>query len=323
MGKFFLIPRGMSMPLARLTSFFTLLAMAMGTAFGADQGAGTGASSDSGCKAGNQTLFYSPHPLLDARTAPGFSDSVLSQLRDPVLELGYCLEEVKDPRSILDTAKLGENLILQTLVPDESPGMVLVASLRVRELALGKLAEAISRPLVSLRFGPDEAQGLPNILARKIHENLRSQYVADLVIRSHPPGAYVRTPNGMEGRTPVEWLMPLGNMSVALEKSGYLPLRRDMDLSSPGQHTYDLQMVKRRFYHSGFIYPALAAGALSAVSFALENHYYSRYQALGAADQNNRPEAFGDTFHTAKSYERLAYTAMGLAWLNLVLCFTF
>ncbi|MDB5106192.1 MAG: hypothetical protein JWP91_3881 [Fibrobacteres bacterium] len=277
------------------------------------------------CKTGNRTLFYSPHPLLDARTAPGFSDSLLAQLNGPVLDLGYCLEEVKDFRGILDTARYGDNLILQPLAQDETAGQgtVLVALLRVRELARGGLPVAVSRPLVSLRFGAGEAPGLPNILAKKIQENLRAQYVAYLIVRSHPPGASVRTPSGLEGRTPVEWVMPLGTIPVTLDKAGYLTLQREVDLGTPGLHTYDLQMAKRRFYHSGFIYPAVAAGAAALISFGLENHYYSRYQALGAIDQADRPEAFGEDFRTAQTFERLAYAALGLAGATLALSFAF
>ena len=206
------------------------------------------------CKAGNQSLFFSPHPLLDARTAPGFADSVRHQLAAPLNDLGYCLVEVKDYRGILDTARYGDNLVLQTLVEDAAgggaSGSILVALLRVRDLAQGKLSEAISRPLVSIRYGADEITSLPNILSKKISENMRSQYVADVLIRSHPPGALVRTPTGLEGKTPVEWVMPLGSVPVTLEKPGYLSLTRDIDLSAAGVHSYDLQMIKKRFYHS-------------------------------------------------------------------------
>ncbi len=277
------------------------------------------------CKTGNQPLFYSPHPLLDARTAPGFSDSVRRQLRDPLRELGYCIQEAGDYRAILDTSRYAENLVLQTQATEEGggSGTVLVALLRVRELARGRLAEALTRPLVSLHFGPGEVSTLPNILVKKISENLRSQYVADLLIRSHPDGADVRTPSGLEGRTPVEWVMPLGIVEVTLEKDGWAPMKREIDLSVPGLHAYDLQLSKRHFYNSRFIYPALATGAISLIAFGFENHYFSRYQALGAVDRKDRPEVFGDTFHTAKTYEGIAYTALGLAWLNLALCFTF
>jgi hypothetical protein len=277
------------------------------------------------CKSGSQILFYSPHPLLDTRTTAGFADSLRRQLQAPLAELGYCLEEAGDYRALLDTTRFAENLVLQTLVNEESggSGTFLVAMLRVRELARGKLAEALSHPLVSLHFGPGELSSLPNILGKKISENLRSQYVADLLIRSYPPGAMISTAGGLNGATPVEWVMPLGIVKVALEKDGWMPLKREINLSGPGLHTYDLQMSKRRFYHSKFIYPTLAAGAISLIAFGLESHYYSEYLALGAQDRTNRPEIFGKTYNTAKTYESIAYTALGLAWLNLALCFTF
>lgn len=283
------------------------------------------AEPDPGCGAGGRILFYSPHPLLDGRMPQGFPDSLYAQLRGPARELGYCLEPVKDPRALLDTARLGESLWMQPSVREEAAGSasLVVALLTVRDLARGILAEAAARPLVALRFSAAEASGLSNIVARKVAENLRSQYVADLLVRSHPPGATVRSESGLEGTTPVEWVLPVGTMQVTLTRPGYIDLHRDIDLSAPGQHTYDLQLSKRRFYHSRFFYPALAAGAMSLASFALENHYYGEYQGLGAVEAKNDPAVFGNTFRAAKNYERLGYTTMGLAWAGLTLCFVF
>lgn len=280
------------------------------------------------CKVGSQVLYYSPHPLLDAATIEGFSDTLGRELREPLSELGYCIQEAGDYRSISDpsdTARHGDNLVLQIQAESASagPGTILVALLRARDLARGKLAEAFAHPLVSFRYDPGEASSLSSILAKKISENLRSQYVADLLVSSHPAGASVRSSAGLEGTTPVEWVLPLGNLQVTMEKKGYLPLVREIDLSSPGRHAYDLQLSKRRFYHSPFIYPTLVAGAVSLIALGLENHYYEEYRSLGPQDLKNRPAVFGKTFQTAKIYEGIAYTAMGLAWLNLTLCFVF
>lgn len=307
----------------------------LGCGFGLDSAqaddapqAARASSTSRDCKAGNQVLFYSPHPLLDAGTTEGFTDSLGRQLREPLNELGYCLQEAGDYRAISDpsdTARHGENLVLQIQVEGAAAGSgtVVVALLRARELARGKLAEAFAHPLVSFHFGPGEVSSLSSILAKKISENLRSQYVADLLVRSHPAGASVRSSAGLQGVTPVEWVLPLGIVHVTLERKGFMPLAREIDLSSPGRHAYDLQLSKRRFYHSPFIYPTLAAGAVSLIAFGLENHFYDEYRSLGAQDLKNRPAAFGDTFHKAKTFEAIAYTAMGLAWLNLTLCFVF
>ena len=319
------------MEMAKLLAFLAWLGCGFGfSSAHADEAPQTArtASASKDCKTGNQDLFYSPHPLLDAGTIEGFSDTLGRQLREPLNELGYCLQEAGDYRAISDpsdSARHGENLVLQIQSEGaaEGSGTVLVALLRARELARGKLAEAFSHPLVSLHYGPGEASSLSSILAKKIAENLRSQYVADLLVRSNPAGASVRSSAGLQGTTPVEWVLPLGTVQVTLEKKGYMTLERKIDLSAPGRHAYDLQLSKRRFYHSGFIYPTLAAGAVSIVALALENHYYDKYRSLGPQDLKNRPAVFGETFHTAKTYEAVAYTAMGLAWLNLALCFTF
>lgn len=276
-----------------------------------------------GCRPGSRTLFYAEHPQSAARLPAGFADSLWTQLRDPAQELGYCLEEARDPARLRDTARYGEDLYLEAFAREDGGPAAAVAALRVRDLARGKLPEAEARPLVSLRYSPAEAAGLSSVVAKKVAENLRSQYVADLLIRSHPEGAVVRAASGTEGSTPVEWVMPLGNLQVTLSKPGYLDARRELDLSTPGQHTYELQLAKRRFYHSKFIYPTLAAAAVAGTAFALESHYYGVYQGLGADDSKTRPESFAENFRTAKTYERLGYTAMGLAWAGLALCFTF
>ncbi len=278
------------------------------------------------CKEPDRILFYSAHPLLDTRLGVGFSDSLSQELSQTVVENGYCLVEVKEYRTLLDTIRFGGNLVLHAIAedgPSPGSGTFVATALKVRELAHGRLAEALARPLVSLRYSPGDAMGLPSLLAKKISENLRSQFVADLLIKSHPDGAAIRMESGMDGITPVEWVLPLGHFHVILEKPGYLPLRRDIDLSAPGMHAYDLQLAPKRFYHSKFIYPALILAAASFGSYALEQDHYSTYRALGPSDQKLRPQAFSEEFHTAQFYEKAAYTTLAFALVNLGLCFAF
>jgi hypothetical protein len=319
--------RRLSIPLIRFWASSTLILLLAARLPAMPAGSAAVSTSGMDCQAGLQILFYSPHPLLEGATETGFSDSIKTQLRAPLEDIGYCLQEIRDHRSVLGAAQYAENLVLHVQIANTTEytggGTILIALLKVTDLARGKLAEALSRPLVTLPFQVGEVFSLTNILVKKITENLRSQYVADIHIRSNPPGARVRTLAGLEGKTPVEWVMPLGISPVTLEKTGYLSLERNIDLTTPGMHTFDLQMAKRRFYHSKFIYPALASGAISLAAFALENHFYSKYLDLGREDLENRPDAFGKNFRAAKTYERIAYTSLGLAWLNLVLCFTF
>jgi len=277
------------------------------------------------CGSSNQTLYYSPRARSEYMLPPGFADSLWAQLAGPVRELGYCLQALPGGKAGVDTTGIGDNLFLEAWARDEGGGTlsVSIAALHLRELVRGKLPEAEARPLVYFRFSPFEAVGMYSVLAKKVAENLRSQYVAVLLIRSHPAGAAVHAATGLDGSTPVEWVVPLGDLPITISLPGYLEARRTLDLGTPGQHTYDLQLAKRRFYHSKFIYPTLAAGAVSAAAFVLESHYYGVYQGLGPADSRDRPDAFGQNFRAAKNYERIGYTSMALAWLGLTLCFTF
>ncbi len=279
------------------------------------------------CRPGSQALFYSPHPMLDAKTSPGFADTLMRRLKAPLGELGYCIQPIQDYRALLDTARYGDNLLLHTLVAEgpmtSSPSQFVVALLRGRDWAADKLPEAISRPLVSLPMYRGDPSDLMEVLARKVAENLRLQYVAHVLIQSRPGAAFTRADNGLQGKTPVEWILPLGSLEVMLEKPGYIAMRKRLDLSAPGQHNYDFHLAKRRFYHSKFIYPAIAFGAAALGAYALQEYYYAEYQKYGADDALTRPKIFGQTFRLAKNYERIAYTSLALAGFSLALSFRF
>lgn len=281
-------------------------------------------ASEPPCPPSHKFLFYSPHPLIDQRTTPGFSDSLRRQLAAPLVELGYCLQAVPDFRALLDTARLGDHLVLHALVTEGpqvtgSAGLV-VTLLSVRDWAAGKLDEGVSRPLVSLPVNREDPAGLLDVLVKKVAENLRRQYVAHVLIQSRPGEAAVKSDNGLRGKTPVEWILPLGSLAVALEKPGYLPLERKLDLTAPGQHSFDLQLAKRRFYHSSFMWPALVFGAASLGAYALQEHYYARYQSY---DGRTPPQEFGKTFKTAKTWERISAGSVSLAGACMALSFRF
>lgn len=275
------------------------------------------------CAPGSRILFYSPHPLLDVRTAPGFAEDLRKVMEPPLMDLGYCLQGIGDYRSLLDTARFGDNLVLHALVSEATPSDFLVAVLRVRDWTANRLPEAVSRPLVTLPLTRDDPAGLMDVLVRKVAENLRKQYVAHVVIQSRPAEATVKSTSGLQGRTPVEWILPLGALSVTMERPGYLPLLRDLDLTVPGQHSYELQLAKRRFYHSRFIYPVAAFGAAALGAYLAQEHYYSKYQGYGADEQRDRPEIFGRTFGVAKTWERIAYGSAIMAGISLAISFRF
>ncbi|HLP42977.1 MAG TPA: PEGA domain-containing protein [Fibrobacteria bacterium] len=280
-----------------------------------------------GCPPVAQEIFFSPHPLLDSQTVSGFSDSLRLRLIVPLSELGYCVRAIEDYRSLLDTGKFGDNIILHALVSEGSsttgPGTFTVTLLTGKEWAAGKMKDAVLRPLVSLSMRRDDLAGLVDVLVRKIAENMRLQYVAHVLIHSRPEAVSVGAENGLRGRTPVEWILPLGSLNVTLEKPGYIQLTRTLDLTTPGQHNYDFHLVRRRFYHSRLFYPAVGFAAAALAAFTLEQHYYGKYQGYGAVEARESPAVFGKTFRVAKTYERIGYGSLALAGACLAFTFRF
>src|SRR5690606_470216 len=135
--------RTLSMLLTRFSTS-SILIMLMATwlsALPASSAAVSSAGPD--CQPGLQILFYSPHPLLNDVTGEGFSDSVKTQLRAPLEDIGYCLQEIRDHRAVLDTGRFGDNLVLHVQIATRADsvegGTILIALLKVRDLAKGKL----------------------------------------------------------------------------------------------------------------------------------------------------------------------------------------
>jgi hypothetical protein len=82
-------------------------------------------------------------------------------------------------------------------------------------------------------------------------------------------------------------------------------------------------LVHRRFYHSKFIWPTLAAGLTTVAAYVLENQAYRRYQTLNDADLRDRPDVFGKTFAEAQLWERATWTSLALTGTFFGLSFAF
>jgi hypothetical protein len=182
---------------------------------------------------------------------------------------------------------------------------------------------ALGAPLLTLPYRPEDLSTFTSVLVRKIIENLRIHYICHLRIQSVPEGVTIRSKSGLEGTTPLEWITPVGRLPITGELEGYEPIKKRIDLSAPGMHTYVLQMRKRQFYHSSFFIPTIVLGVSSAGCFVAERYFYNRYKRLGRADRDGNPDAFGRYFSTAKKLEYATTAGLILTGVSATLCFVF
>jgi hypothetical protein len=205
----------------------------------------------------------------------------------------------------------------------DTSGEIVVSLLRVEDWTPQQRMRAKKNPLLTLKYSAEELSTFTSVLIRKIVENLRTQYICHLRIQSIPMGVAIHSETGLEGITPLEWILPVGKLPIVGELEGYEPIHRKINLNSPGIHTYVLQMRKRQFYHSRLFIPTVVLGISSAACFAVERYYYNQYQRLGKEDRENDPESFRRTYTIAKNCERVAAGTLALTGVSLVLCFIF
>lgn len=302
------------------------------------------------CKAGKRPLYFFADSSCSKVLPESFLARLYTQMVEPLDQIGYCIAEYSNAVAADTTVQeemvmwfsmvpiITEKTVVIPLKPDSSSDttgsvealvadttmQMVVALLQVgamenRERGSG----AATSPLLTVTYQNDELSTFESVLIRKIIENMRDQYICHLRIESEPDGVAIRTNEGLEGITPLEWIIPVGKVKVTGELEGYDPLRRTIDLSEPGSHIYRFTMGRRRFFNSPFFVSSLALGATSAVCFGIDQFYYDKYRKLGRAERDTRPELFEEHFTMAKNFERAAGVAGALAGLSFVFSFIF
>ena len=282
-----------------------------------------------GCGAGTRVLFFYSDTAVDLVTKEGFSDTLFAQLRDPLREIGYCLTRFEKP-IMADPAQDGLVMVLsmqkwanQQAASKDSIANVHISLVRLEEWFSQRGGSVLDNPLISLSYEAGELSTFESVLIKKTVENLRTQYVCHLRIQSTPPGVHIKSGIGLEGTTPLEWILPVGEFSISGELKGYELVYKKMELASPGIHTYDLQMRKQQFYRSKFMYPAVTFALASVACYITERYYYSKYLDLGRDDYYNNPELFADTYNKAKYFEVATLSALALSAVSLTFSFWF
>ncbi len=269
------------------------------------------------CGDGRPAITLSTESKVRNWSSSALVDSLRPRLALALGRVGYCLAASETPQDSFSDSSWVLHVLVEPKTPSAghfetgsgaSPGPAgefKVAFFRAGEDRQGRLEESLRRQLVSLEFSAGEGPSLSDILIKKIEENLREQYMAHVVLETDPREAKVQASGGLEGKSPVEWIVPLGTLVITAEAENYFPMRKILTLTYPGTHVHHLELKKRRFYHSKFIYPALGLAAASLGAYMLERVYFEDYLNLGESDLRNRPEVFEETFKKAQTLERL------------------
>lgn len=273
---------------------------------------------------GKNTIFIRFDHSVDSIVAPGFSSSLFSQLSLSLPPLGYTIENFREPVSGVPQRD-SASIILSVIAHADSDAVRTVTATAV-PIPIGQpyrftAENDLLRPLAAISLPAEDTTSTLFLVARKITESLRERYSRRIVITSIPQGAFVKSSTGLSGVAPVEWLVPFGMVDVYAEKKGFLPASARVHRNIPGIDTLSLTLAPRRFYHSSFFLPAVAAGVASIAFYGAEYYHYDKYRNLGAADLQNNPGNFAQRFKNAQTCERLAYGMLGVCGVSLTLSF--
>jgi hypothetical protein len=167
------------------------------------------------------------------------------------------------------------------------------------------------RPLLSLAFSFEDLESIRVIFEKKIVENLRTQYICNLIITSEPVGVQVTSSTGLSDKTPLEWVAPVGKLQIQCTMEGYLPYKKNIPLDRPGMYDYFLQLKKKQISTSKFFMPAIGMGIAAGIGYGFEAYfYYGKYEKLRKGDD---PHSFEMFFNNAKTCETLTFACLSIA----------
>jgi len=305
------------------------------------------------CVNGKRPLFFAIDQKVGEILPSSFSADLYSELDVPLQEIGYCITRytpavlsdsllqdeiilmlslklniISRTIEVSDSAAGGDSIETVKSVQVDTSADVVLSTISVGRWSSTERKMALTNPLISQTYTPKDIATFQSVLIKKIVENLRMQYICHLRIESVPDGVAIRANHGLEGTTPLEWIIPVGNLPITGTLEGYEPIKRKINLAAPGNHTYVLQMERRRFYHSGFFVPAVVCATSSAASFVLMEYFDRKYDALTREPrQPNGPQPdeapFAQAYNRAVACEVAGFSLLGLAAGSFTLCFFF
>lgn len=279
------------------------------------------------CKAGNKPIHFIVNTTLQKHIPSDFSQELYKELESSLYEIGFCLQTM-NPSILKDSTKRDELIMYMTTETETNTDItegetLMICLVRIEDWAKENTEIALSHPLISISYQPEELSTFRVVLVKKIIENIRTQYICHLRIQSNPSGIFITTPIGLEGKTPLEWILPFGDLTIKNKTDGYEPLQKKLNLSEPGIHTYFLELKKKQFYNSKFLIPTIVFALASAACYGGERVYYTKYLNLGKTDYYNNSEQFEGTYNKASAYERASLITLACAAVSFTCTFVF
>lgn len=259
------------------------------------------------------------------RFLPSASPQNLSeQLKKPLSDIGYTLSELNAALSPENENRNYLILLFSVKVQSTTPDTNYTMQIDLVKINItdGR-QKSQSSSFITLNFGSSELNTVKTVLSRKIIENLRTHYVCHLRVQSSPQGARIKTETGLEGVTPLEWIVPVGILTIEGELRGYEPINHTIEISQPGVHSCYLQLRKRQFYHSRMMIPGAALLLTSAVCFISERYYFNNYHDMRKNEREGSSEFLDKTYKRAKKFGYLGAASLVLSAVSFSLSFKF
>jgi hypothetical protein len=274
------------------------------------------------CKPEARPIYFTMNRMLEQNLPQTFIMDFNKELSSALEEIRFCFK-ILTPEILTDTSKQDE-IVMYMSSENQTADMfnsIIISILSIDDWAQGNIGTSLEHPLISISYQPEELSTFRSVLIKKIIENIRTQYVCHIRIQSSPSNINITTDLGLEGKTPLEWIIPVGNLTLKSKTDGYEPFQKKITLDEPGIHTYFLNLKKKQFYNSRFIIPAVVFLLSSAVCYYGEHHYYSHYSNYGSDEALNNPDVFEKTYNTAKKFETAKYASLALCGVSLTFSF--
>lgn len=276
------------------------------------------------CRPGNKPIHFFIDSTFSKNIQSELSVKLYKELELSLNEIGFCLQKI-NLSNIFKSNKYDE-LVMYVTSENDSFNMnqtLIICLMRIEDWTKGNIAIFREHPLISITYQSEDLNAFQSVLVKKIIENIRTQYVSHLRIQSNPNGILITTPSGLEGKTPLEWILPIGDLTIHNRTGGYVPFQREIHLDKPGIHTYFLELKKKQFYNSKFIIPTIVFALTSAAFYGGERYYYSKYLNLGKEDYLQRPEEFEGNYAKALTCERISLLTLACSALSITFAFIF